>query len=166
MSVDESWNPASLLHDRLLHFFIFLLETKAMNFKTSFVRRLARRKKKNEAASTPLHRSSSQVGLEEYIESRKVEGSFITKMVNIEIPLGKLIEDVYDGVHTGEILGIGASGVVRRVTHRATGHEYAVKCLDLSRINSVQGLRQLREEISIMCELDHPNCIRLEEGKW
>lgn len=81
----------------------------------------------------------------------------------MQIPFGKPIEEVYDGVHTGDILGRGFSGLVRRVTHKATGHEYAVKCLDLRFVESVQGLRQLREEIAIMCELDHPNIVRLEE---
>lgn len=80
-----------------------------------------------------------------------------------KIPFGIPIEEVYDGVHTGPILGQGISGLVRLVTHRTTGHKFAVKCLELNKINSVQGLRQLREEIEIMCELDHPNIVRLEE---
>jgi hypothetical protein len=43
--------------------------------------------------------------------------------------------------------------VVRLVTHKATGVKYAVKCLDVWMINSVEGLKQLRDEISIMCQV-------------
>lgn len=70
---------------------------------------------------------------------------------------------MYDGVHTGPVLGSGISGLVRLVTHKATGHKYAVKCLDLALVDSAEGLQQLREEIFIMCQLDHPNIVRLEE---
>jgi len=69
------------------------------------------------------------------------------------VPLGKPIEEVYQGVHDGQVLGSGVSGIVRRVTHRATQVEYAVKCLDLALIDSDAGLRQLKEEIYIMCQL-------------
>jgi calcium-dependent protein kinase len=55
------------------------------------------------------------------------------------------------------------SGTVRRIVHRATGINYAVKCLDLSLIITSQGLIQLRNEIFIMCQLDHPNVMRVEE---
>jgi len=60
-------------------------------------------------------------------------------------------------------LGSGISGLVRLVTHRATGLKYAVKCLDLGLVDTEEGLQQLREEIYIMCQLDHPNIVRLEE---
>lgn len=55
------------------------------------------------------------------------------------------------------------SGTVRMITHRATGINYAVKCLDLSLINTPESLLQLRNEIFIMCQLDHPNVMRIEE---
>jgi calcium-dependent protein kinase len=55
------------------------------------------------------------------------------------------------------------SGIVRLVTHRETGVNYAVKCLDIGLVDSVEGLRQLRNEIFIMCQLDHPNIVRIEE---
>ena len=66
-------------------------------------------------------------------------------------------------MHSGPVLGSGISGLVRLVTHKATGHKYAVKCLDLGLVDSAEGLQQLREEIFIMCQLDHPNIVRLEE---
>lgn len=60
-------------------------------------------------------------------------------------------------------MGSGVSGIVRLVIHRDTGVKYAVKCLDIGLIDSVEGLRQLRNEIFIMCQLDHPNIVRIEE---
>jgi calcium-dependent protein kinase len=74
-------------------------------------------------------------------------------LVRIEVPLGKPIEEVYQGVHDGYVLGSGVSGIVRKVTHHATQVQYAVKCLDLALIDSDAGLRQLKEEIYIMCQL-------------
>lgn len=80
-----------------------------------------------------------------------------------QVPFGKPIEEVYNGVHDGPVLGSGISGLVRLATHKATGLKYAVKCLDLSLVDTEEGLQQLREEIYIMCQLDHPNIVRLEE---
>lgn len=73
------------------------------------------------------------------------------------------IEQIYEGVQDGPVLGSGVSGIVRLVTHRSTGVKYAVKCLDIGLIDSMEGLRQLRNEIFIMCQLDHPNIVRIEE---
>jgi len=97
------------------------------------------------------------------IESRREEGGLTANVVHMEVPFGKPIEEVYDGVQTGPVLGSGISGVVRLVTHKATGVKYAVKCLDLGLVDTEEGLMQLREEIYIMCQLDHPNIVRLEE---
>jgi hypothetical protein len=107
--------------------------------------------------------SSSIIGLDTMIESRREEGGLTANVVHMEVPFGKPIEEVYDGVHTGPLLGSGISGLVRLVTHKATGVKYAVKCLDLGLVDTEKGLAQLREEIFIMCQLDHPNIVRLEE---
>ena len=88
----------------------------------------------------------------------------LTKLVvRIQSSTETPIEEVYDGVHDGEELGEGAGGIVRRAKHRATGIDFAVKCLDKSRINTEEDLKQLREEIIIMCSIDHPNIVRIEE---
>jgi len=107
--------------------------------------------------------SSSVLGLDLMMEARKEEGDLLSNVVHIEVPFGKPIEEVYDGVHNGPVLGSGISGLVRLVTHKATSIKYAVKCLDVGQVNSAEGLQQLREEIFIMCQLDHPNIVRLEE---
>jgi calcium-dependent protein kinase len=105
-------------------------------------------------------RVGSSIGLDEMDTNA---AGLTSKVVHIEVPFGKPIEDVYDGIHSGPILGSGVSGLVRLITHRATGLRYAVKCLDIGLVGTEQGLAQLREEIFIMCQLDHPNIVRLEE---
>ena len=109
----------------------------------------------NRRASNPkmLSKSSSAIGLDEMIEDRRADGDLRQNVVHIEVPFGKPIEEVYEGVHTGPVLGSGISGLVRLVTHKATGLKYAVKVLDLGLVDTSEGLRQLREEIFIMCQL-------------
>jgi len=110
-----------------------------------------------------LASSSSVLGLDQMIDDRKTGGDLKNNIVHMEVPFGKPIEEVYDGVHDGPVLGSGISGLVRLCTHTATGAKYAVKCLDLGLVETEEGLQQLREEIAIMCQLDHPNIVRLEE---
>jgi len=110
-----------------------------------------------------IRSSRSLVDLEFVKRKLKKQGSFTSNVVNIEVPFGKPIEEVYDGVHDGYMLGSGVTGTVRKVTHKATGIQYAVKCLDLNLLETEESLEQLRQEIFIMCELDHPNIVRLEE---
>ncbi len=76
---------------------------------------------------------------------------------------GRKIEELYEGVHDGPILGTGVAGVVRKVMHRDTGVYFAVKCLELNLVESDEVLEPLREEIFVMCQLDHPGILRLEE---
>ena len=107
--------------------------------------------------------STSALGLDKMIDEKRDAKHMSQRVVHIEVPFGKPIEEVYDGVHDGPVLGSGISGMVRLVKHKATGLEYAVKCLDLGLVDTEEGLKQLREEIYIMCQLDHPNIVRLEE---
>jgi len=97
------------------------------------------------------------------IDEKRDAKTMSERVVHIEVPFGKPIEEVYTGVHDGPVLGSGISGLVRLATHKATGLKYAVKCLDLGLVHTEEGLQQLREEIYIMCQLDHPNIVRLEE---
>ncbi len=107
--------------------------------------------------------TSDILRLESLKNSLLQDGTLSTNVVRMETPFGKSIESVYDGVHDGEILGSGISGVVRLVTHRDTGIKFAVKILDLGLIKSDAVLEQLRDEIFIMLQLDHPHIVRLEE---
>lgn len=104
-----------------------------------------------------------QVDLTSLKSSLHAGGDLHGRVIRMETPFGKPIDEIYDGVHTGTILGSGVSGTVRQVTHRATGIQYAVKTMDLGLISSEVAVNQLREEIFIMCQLDHPNIVRLEE---
>jgi len=107
-------------------------------------------------------KTGSAIDLENLLNEQNCT-SLSSKVVHIEVPFGRPIEEVYDGVHNGTILGSGVSGLVRKVSHKKTGVEYAVKSLDLGLVETKEGLEQLREEIFIMCQLDHPNIVRLEE---
>jgi len=92
-----------------------------------------------------LHRrGTSAIGLDSMIDNRREEGGLTANVVHMEVPFGKPIEEVYDGVQTGPVMGSGISGVVRLVTHKATGVKYAVKCLDLGLVDTQEGLMQLR----------------------
>ena len=71
--------------------------------------------------------------------------------------MGVPIEDIYDGVHDGEVLGEGITGKVRLITHKETGIQRALKRLDLGLISNEEDLNSLFEEIKVMCALDHPN---------
>jgi hypothetical protein len=106
-------------------------------------------------ASNPkcLSHSASKVGLDEMIEDRREMGDIRQNVVHIEVPFGKPIEEVYEGIHSGPVLGSGISGLVRLATHKATGLKYAVKVLDLGLVDTAVGLQQLREEIFIMCQV-------------
>lgn len=102
-----------------------------------------------------------RVGLDA-IKSDLAEGG--CHVVRMETPLGKPIEEIYDGVHSGPVLGSGVTGIVREVVHKITGVHYAVKCLDLGLVSSAEGLQSLRDEIFIMCQLDYPNVMQLVEA--
>eukprot|EP00588_Corethron_pennatum_P002993 CAMPEP_0194295646 /NCGR_PEP_ID=MMETSP0169-20130528/54014_1 /TAXON_ID=218684 /ORGANISM="Corethron pennatum, Strain L29A3" /LENGTH=975 /DNA_ID=CAMNT_0039044867 /DNA_START=230 /DNA_END=3157 /DNA_ORIENTATION=- len=106
--------------------------------------------------------SGSIIGLDEMINNRST-GTLAANVVHMEVPYGKPIEEVYEGVHTGQVLGSGIAGVVRKVKHTSTGVQYAVKAIELCNVDNEASLQQLREEIFIMCQLDHPNVVRLEE---
>jgi hypothetical protein len=110
-----------------------------------------------------IHRTGSHpdlLALDTLRQTIVDQGGLTEALVRIATPFGKPIEEIYDGVHDGPVLGSGVSGLVRLILHRATGLKYAVKILDLGMIDSAQGLKQLRDEIFIMCQLDHPNIVR------
>jgi hypothetical protein len=91
-------------------------------------------------------RSATNELLMEYLQN---EGSTENRaMVRIESSI--LIEDVYDGVHDGEVLGVGVTGSVRLITRKDTGVQRAVKRLDLSNLKCKADLETLLSEIKIM----------------
>lgn len=58
--------------------------------------------------------------------------------------------------------GEGGFATVRKARHRITQNTYAIKTIDLYKIKADQ-LDSLRNEITIMKMLDHPNVIKLYE---
>jgi hypothetical protein len=109
-------------------------------------------------------RSLNRVGLKEIQSNLLACGESGCQVARMETPLGKPIEEIYDGVHSGPVLGSGVAGIVREVVHKGTGVHYAVKCLDLGLVKSAEGLQALRDEIFIMCTLDYPNIMQLIEA--
>ena len=111
------------------------------------------------------------------VQERRTQGHLVSNVVHIESreSSSRSIQDIYDGVDDGKVLGQGVAGVVRTVVHKATGLPYAVKVLNLDRLlarrdstqDSAVFLEQqqeaLRNEITIMSQLDHPHIARLQE---
>ena len=62
----------------------------------------------------------------------------------------------------GKLLGKGITGSVYEVTHRASGRKFAMKSINLDDVDDAQ-IRELRTEIMILKQLDHPNVVKLFE---
>lgn len=72
--------------------------------------------------SSPLYTSHTRRHSDMIADYLKSEGASSSRiMVHIENPCGMRIEEVYDGVHDGEVLGEGITGAVRKITHKKTG---------------------------------------------
>jgi hypothetical protein len=55
----------------------------------------------NNNSSKQLLHSSSVLRLDQMIQERKEDGDLQSRMVHLEVPFGRPIEDVYDGIHDG-----------------------------------------------------------------
>ncbi|KAM4795334.1 peripheral plasma membrane protein CASK isoform 8-T8 [Rhinophrynus dorsalis] len=73
-----------------------------------------------------------------------------------------LFEDVYE---LCEVIGKGPFSVVRRCINRETGHQFAVKIVDVAKFTSSPGLstEDLKREASICHMLKHPHIVELLE---
>eukprot|EP00957_Ditylum_brightwellii_P163343 12437448-Ditylum_brightwellii.AAC.1 len=111
-----------------------------------------------EAKQNPQHIQSDDQCLGRQMQAN---GSPLLGIDNKRIaPKTKKIEDFYDGVHDeSRELGRSAIGIVRKVTNKTTGIDYAVKIVQVEKIP----MQHIRNEVLIMCEVDHPNIVRLEE---
>jgi len=67
------------------------------------------------------------------------------------------VKNTYD---VGDVLGEGGYGQVRKVTHRVTGLERALKTVTKSKLSAKDKNRMLLE-VALLKELNHPNIIRL-----
>lgn len=94
------------------------------------------------------------------ISSGSIIASFVETMEDLT---PKMITGTYANVkkkyHVSQtILGEGYSGIVRRCIDRKTKVPYAIKSIDKSKIHSTVDLRC---EIEVLQELDHPSIIKL-----
>jgi serine/threonine protein kinase len=58
-------------------------------------------------------------------------------------------------------LGRGSFGKVCKVIHRSTNQEYAIKFMEKSKIQKLNMVDQLKNEIDIMQAVQHPNIVKL-----
>jgi calcium-dependent protein kinase len=73
-----------------------------------------------------------------------------------------IVGHVVDHYEVKEILGEGAYGCVRRVVHRATGVERAMKTIMKSFVK-LSEVKNMLLEVDILRKLDHPNIIKITE---
>jgi len=73
-----------------------------------------------------------------------------------------IVGHVVDHYEVKEILGEGAYGCVRRVVHKATGVERAMKTIMKSFVR-LSEVKNMLLEVDILRKLDHPNIIKITE---
>lgn len=73
-----------------------------------------------------------------------------------------IVGHVIDHYDVKEILGEGAYGCVRRVIHKATGVERAMKTIMKSFVK-LSEVKNMLLEVDILRKLDHPNIIKITE---
>ncbi len=93
-------------------------------------------------------------------------GHLLQNIVHEYVDSDVTLEDHYivdlQGDGTSIELGTGTYGRVMKVKHRGTGKFYAVKAINVTRLEPKQ-VSKLYAEISIMREMDHPHVVRLRE---
>jgi serine/threonine protein kinase len=87
-------------------------------------------------------------------------GKFVLEHRNMQS--GQNLTKLQDIYEIQDLLGEGGFATVRRAIHKQNRNVYAVKSIDICKIKS-NTLDFLRNEISIMKMLDHPNVIKLYE---
>lgn len=70
--------------------------------------------------------------------------------------------DIWTKYKKGKLLGAGMTGSVNLATHKKTKRQYAVKSINLRKLDPAQ-LGELRNEIALLRKLDHPQIVRLFE---
>ena len=62
-----------------------------------------------------------------------------------------------------EILGEGASGIVKKVKHIKTGEFFALKIFDKEQAKKFDMAQALRKEVLFMKMIEHPNIVKIHE---
>ncbi len=113
-------------------------------------------KRHEEEANIPLvlkqKRSNSL-----YARQHQKQGVAMLKLILIAIGDPRAEYDI------GRVLGVGMSGRVQAVRHKATKVEYAMKTVHLNRAKRHMKIDELKNELEIMITLNHPNIVRLFE---
>jgi serine/threonine-protein kinase Chk2 len=68
--------------------------------------------------------------------------------------------------YIGDVLGTGNFAVVKKLTHKITGEEFALKIIDKKKFlmsNGTSRKNALMDEVLILKQISHPNCIRIEK---
>jgi calcium-dependent protein kinase len=68
-----------------------------------------------------------------------------------------------DSYEVKELLGQGSFGSVRKVTHRLTGEDRAMKILSKKHISTPEDFQVIQNEVHILSQLDHPNILKVYE---
>jgi len=74
---------------------------------------------------------------------------------------GKLTSNAVTEFNLGKTLGTGAFGRVKFVTHKGTGHIYALKTLKKASIIKMKQVDHIMSEKAILAELKHPFIVNL-----
>jgi len=93
-----------------------------------------------------------------YNSFRKVKSAVMNYTSSLTNGKAEKITDLYN-VH--ETLGEGAFAVVKKATHKVSGEPYAVKIINRSSLDKDMEAA-LKEEISILSELNHSHIMKLE----
>ena len=70
---------------------------------------------------------------------------------------------VNDNYEIKEVLGEGSFGSVRKVTHKRTHEDRAIKILLKKKLNKPEHMKDILNEVSILRGLDHPNILKVYE---
>jgi len=108
-----------------------------------------------EKSEEPLNRAFSRK--ETTVESRLMMNPFIQKTV---IYNKEAINSVYR--IGSNLLGKGAFGEVKKVTHLASGMPRVVKTIN-KHGNNIRHLERVKREVTILGRLDHPNILKIFE---
>jgi len=95
-----------------------------------------------------------------YNSFRKVKSAVMNITTARSLTSGKA-ENITDLYNVHETLGEGAFAVVKKATHKVSGEPYAVKIINRSSLNKDLEAA-LKEEISILSELNHSHIMKLE----
>ena len=109
-----------------------------------------------------LDASGNEVGLTHSLRSN---AAFAQKLIH-DNPVctdGNPLLEVYRMDPKGKILGKGATATVRLIEHRMTGHKFALKTIQMSKVYSRSKRAAFRREVDVIRALDHPNIVKIVE---